>query len=127
MKIEHFALNVARPVEMAEWYCQHLGMSVARRQNEAPWTHFLADEAGQTVLEIYCNPPGEVPPYAAMNPLQVHLAFDSSDPTGDKTRLIEAGASLVEELHLPDGSHLIMLRDPWGLALQLCKRGQPLL
>jgi len=26
-----------------------------------------------------------------------------------------------------DGTRLIMLRDPWGLALQLCKRATPLL
>ena len=26
-----------------------------------------------------------------------------------------------------DGSRLIMLRDPWGLPLQLCKRSNPLL
>ena len=26
---------------------------------------------------------------------------------------------------MPDGSMLIMLRDPWGVALQLCQRSRP--
>jgi hypothetical protein len=33
----------------------------------------------------------------------------------------------VDEVRLKDGSHLVMMRDPWGLAIQLCKRGQPML
>jgi hypothetical protein len=74
------------------------------------------------LLEIYNNPPNQVPQYATMSPLQLHIAFVSQNPETDKDALIEAGATLVEELRLDDGSHLIMLRDPWGLALQLCKR-----
>jgi catechol 2,3-dioxygenase-like lactoylglutathione lyase family enzyme len=27
---------------------------------------------------------------------------------------------------LADGSHLKMLKDPWGFSIQLCKRGQPM-
>ena len=34
---------------------------------------------------------------------------------------------VVEEVRLDDGSLLIMMRDPWGLALQLCRRAKPLL
>jgi len=41
--------------------------------------------------------------------------------------LIEDGAGYVEEVNLPDGSKLIMMRDPWGLAIQLCKRGMPMI
>ena len=62
-----------------------------------------------------------------MDPLILHLAFESVNPAADAKRLIEAGARWVEEAHLDDGSHLVMLRDPWGLALQVCKRGKPLL
>lgn len=127
MRIEHVALNVADPVAVAAWYTQHLGFTVVRHIPVPTQTHFLADESGQTVIEIYCNPPDSVPDYAAMDPLQVHIAFVSPDPDTDTARLVAAGAHLVSELHLPDGSHLNMLRDPWGLALQLCKRATPLL
>lgn len=126
MKIEHIAFNVADPVAVADWYVTHLGLRIVRHIPVPTQTHFLADDAGETVIEIYCNPPEEVPDYAAMNPLQFHLAFVSESPAADRTRLVAAGATAVDELNFPDGSHLIMLRDPWGLALQLCKRAVPL-
>jgi glyoxylase I family protein len=127
MKLEHFALNVEEPLAMADWYVEHLGLKVVRQMKEAPYTTFLADTSGRIMIEIYCNPANEVPAYRDMNPLLVHLAFVSEKPGEDKERLQQVGASLVTEQHLDDGSHLVMLRDPWGLALQLCKRGTPML
>lgn len=127
MKIEHFAVNVADPLAMTEWYVQHLELKVVKKMDAAPFTRFLADDSGNVMLEIYNNPPDQVPPYATMNPLLLHLAFTSDDPQSDSRRLIEAGAAFVEEIRLDDGSFLIMLRDPWGLALQLCKRGRSML
>lgn len=126
MRLEHVAFNVADPVAVADWYCKHCGLRVVRHIPQPAHTHFLADEA-TTVLEIYCNPPDKVPDYRSMNPLLFHLALASADPTADAQRLIAAGASWVEELRTPDGSQLVMLRDPWGLALQLCRRTRPLL
>ncbi len=126
MKIEHIAFNVRDPVTVAAWYCTHFGLTVARHLPSPAQTHFLADDSGQTLLEIYCNPPDQVPDYPAMDPLIFHLAFSSAAPDLDSARLIAAGASPVDELHQPDGSHLVMLRDPWGLAVQLCKRALPL-
>jgi len=41
--------------------------------------------------------------------------------------LLAAGATLVKEEDLADGSYLVMMRDPWGLAIQLCRRGTPML
>lgn len=127
MEIEHFAINVDDPRAMTTWYETHLGMQTVRKIDAAPYTHFLADSSGRSVLEIYRNPPDDVPNYADLHPLQLHLAFNSTDPVADMNRLIEAGASLFEDQTLEDGSRLIMLRDPWGLALQLCHRARPLL
>ena len=127
MIIEHFALNVADPVAVAAWYVTHLGFQVIRHVDNATQTHFLADSAGHGVVEIYCNPPDQVPDYAALDPLIVHIALVSESPDTDRARLVAAGATYASEVRLPDGSQLTMLRDPWGLALQLCKRAAPLL
>lgn len=127
MKIEHFAINVANPLAMAQWYTLHLGMSVVSALPAAPFTHFLADESDNVMIEIYNNPPDLVPDYANMNPLICHLAFASTDVDGDAIRLIDAGATLIDHTHLADGTHLAMLRDPWGLAIQLCRRAKPML
>jgi catechol 2,3-dioxygenase-like lactoylglutathione lyase family enzyme len=127
MKIEHFALNVAEPAAMAAWYVENLGLSVAHKIETVPHIHFLSDSGGHVMLEIYNNPAAEVPRYRDMDPLLLHLAFVSADPLADAQRLEAAGARQVAEVHLADGGHLVMLRDPWGLALQLCKRAVPML
>lgn len=127
MKIEHFAINVAKPVEMADWYVKYLGLKIVRQATVAPFTTFIMDDSDQIMLEIYCNPADEVPDYRSLNPLIVHLAFVSEDPAQDAEKLQAGGAELVSDQYLEDGSHLIMMRDPWGLAIQLCKRGVPML
>ena len=127
MKIEHFALNVAEPHKMANWYFQHLGLVAVSRMEQAPFTCFLADDSGDVMIEIYNNPPNQVPDYAAMDPLLCHIAFVSENPLDDANRLMKAGATWVTEVKPVVGTHLVMLRDPWGLAIQLCKRAQPML
>lgn len=127
MKLEHVALNVQDPPAVAAWYGRHLGLTPVRAMDAPPYTHFLADDGGTVLLEIYNNPADAVPPYARMDPLLLHLAFVSDDPSHDQSRLLAAGASFVSEQRLGDGTHLVMLRDPWGLAFQLCKRGTPML
>lgn len=127
MKLEHFALNVEDPKGMAEWYVKHLGMLIVKQQDQAPFMTFLADDSGQVMIEIYRNPTDQVPRYRDMHPLIVHLAFVSAAPHEDKIRLEAAGATTVSDDVLEDGSHLVMMRDPWGLAIQLCKRATPML
>lgn len=127
MKFEHFALNVPDPQAMSLWYEEHLGLKVKKKMKEAPFMTFLADDSGTIMLEIYSNPKGETLDFTAFHPLAVHLAFVSKDPISDKSRLMAAGASELSDDNLPDGSHLVMLRDPWGICIQLCKRAIPML
>jgi glyoxylase I family protein len=127
MKLEHFALNVEDPIAMSKWYVTNLGLTIVRQQEKSPFMTFLADSSRRIMIEIYKNAAVEVPPYRDMNPLLVHIAFVSEDPEKDKNRLTGAGATCENEQKLEDGSHLVMMRDPWGLALQLCKRGSPML
>jgi catechol-2,3-dioxygenase len=127
MKLEHFALNVENPVEMAQWYVKNMGLKIVREQKTHPFTHFLADSSGRIMIEIYNNPSDQVPSYRTMNPLLVHLAFVSDSPENDKNRLLKCGATFDSEVRSDDGTHLVMMRDPWGLSVQLCKRGTPML
>lgn len=127
MKIEHFAINVKDPIAMAAWYVANMGMSIVRKSDGAALTHFLGDNSGQVMVEIYNNPPDQVPDYASMNPLLLHLAFVCENPNQKRAELEAVGATFAEEVHVKDGSHLVMMRDPWGLAIQLCKRGVPML
>lgn len=128
MKIEHVAINVEDPLQMARWYVEHLGFTVKRRVMEAPWAHFLADDSGTVMIEIYGNDSVPLPDYRAMHPGILHLAIVSDNVDADVERLTSAGASLDGEIQrLPNGDVMTFLRDPWGFTLQLVKRGQPMI
>ncbi len=124
MKLEHFALNVSNPREMAKWYVENLNFKIASSMNKEPFTHFLSDKNGG-MIEIYHNATGEILDFHNTHPLTVHLAFVSEDPDQDRLRLEKEGAFFVEEVKLQDGGHLVMMKDPWGVAIQFCKRGTP--
>jgi glyoxylase I family protein len=128
MRIEHFALQVPDPAAMADWYVAHLGCSVARSGGAPAHARFLLDGSGSVMAELYRNPLASVPDYAAMDPLLLHVAFLSDNPAADRDRLVRAGARVADDLMTnPAGDQVLMLRDPWGLALQLVKRAQPML
>ncbi len=127
MKIEHVAFNVTDPVAMAQWYETHLGMKTIRRLGPPTHIHFLADDGGQTVIEIYHNSKAPVPDYRATHPLVLHLAFMVDDVRSARARLLQAGATAAGEVTVTEnGDELAMLRDPWGVAVQLVKRRAPL-
>ena len=128
MRIEHVALNVSDPVAMAAWYCKHLGMRIVRKGPPPVNARFMAASTGNVILEIYTNPPDAVPDYAAMNPLLLHVAFLADDVAAARDKLVTAGASVVSDLEtLPNGDVILMLRDPWGLAIQFVKRAEAML
>ena len=128
MKIEHVALNVPDALSMARWYCEHLGLTVKRRVMEAPWAHFLADDNDCVMLELYSNTDFEFPEYTNIPPASLHIAFSSTDIPADTLRLKLAGATvLTEESPLPGGDSMAMLRDPWGVCLQLIQRAKPMI
>jgi catechol 2,3-dioxygenase-like lactoylglutathione lyase family enzyme len=125
MKFEHFALNVPDALAMTRWYAEHLGLSVLRQKAEVPYTTFLGDDTGRVFFEIYSNPAAPWPDHGADHPLVFHVAFFTRDAKAEAARLIAAGARAFAEETLPDGSVLVFVRDPWGLAVQLCQRAQP--
>jgi len=127
MKIEHFAFQSSDPVGMAAWYVEHLGMRVIKSSGEPTYTHFMDAGDGGVQIEFYRNENAPIPDYANQDPLVAHLAFVSADPEADAAPLIEAGATLQSgPLTTAAGDVLVMLRDPWGFPVQLCKRAQSL-
>lgn len=129
MKVEHTGLNVPMPAEMARWYAANLGMRIVRSSTGGTQTHFLADSAGGTMLEIYCNRSAPVPDYSAVDPLVLHICFTPDDDIAVvRDRLLAAGATALGELTTTgSGDRLAMLRDPWGVPIQLAKRAQPMI
>ncbi|MBQ1568433.1 MAG: VOC family protein [Kiritimatiellae bacterium] len=118
MKLEHVAIDVADPEALIKWWCENLGF-----RRSAPKSAFIIDDTGVMGLEVYRT--GETPSapdYPSMNPMTLHIAFVSEDVKADVDRLVAAGARL-EKLSLDNPAfHMAILRDPWGVPVQLCKR-----
>jgi catechol 2,3-dioxygenase-like lactoylglutathione lyase family enzyme len=112
---------------MAAWYEKHLHMRVVRKVDEGPFTRFIADQSGRVVLELF-HQNAPVPDYRSMDPMVLHVAFVSADIKKDWAALLAAGGSpAIEPKTSPDGDEMAFLRDPWGVCIQLVKRGKPLL
>ena len=125
MRLEHTGLQVPDPIAMGEWYVKHLGFVVKRAADTPVPVRFLADQTGRVMIEIYNNPTAPMPNYAAADPLLFHLAFVCEDIAGTIARLTAAGATVADgPVVTPAGDELAMLRDPWQVPIQLCKRGK---
>ncbi|MGF1634428.1 MAG: VOC family protein [Phycisphaerae bacterium] len=123
MKLEHLALNLPDPDAFSRWYVQHVGMKLVRSSPPPMNGRFLADASGAVMLEVYQNAAAPVPDYAAQNPLTLHVAFIAADVPAEAARLQAAGATLHDgPTTTPDGDVVCMLRDPWGVGLQLVQR-----
>lgn len=123
MKMEHIAFNVQHPILMASWYVEHLGMTVKRFSEDAPHVHFMADDSGTVMIEIYGNPDAPRTDFSKLQPPEIHLAFLSDDLAADVARLSAAGATVVADVHQLGEDMFAMLRDPWGMPVQLVRRG----
>lgn len=122
LAFEHFALNLKNPIEVSDWYCTHLQMKKVLEKKEAPFVTFLADSENRVVCELYYQPDFPITDFKNEHHLTFHFAFKTDNAETLKQKLITAGATLLDNTILNDGSHLVMLRDPWGLPLQLCQR-----
>jgi len=102
-------------------------MQVVRHVDVAPFTRFIADSAGRVVLEVY-HQDAPVPDYASYHHFVFHVAFMTNDVAGVRAGLLAAGATPATEVtHSPDGDVMTFVRDPWGIVIQLVRRGRPLL
>ena len=122
MRIEHFALNVAGAREMVQWYHQHLQMPIHVEHDAETYVAFIGEAPG--VLEIYENKQAACLSFEDMHQLTLHIAFASNNLAVDRDRLLHNGATFIEGEIDDEGYGLLMLRCPWGIAVQLCRRRQ---
>ena len=127
MKFEHTAYNVPEPAKHAAWYIDHLGMVMIRVGGGPTGIHFVGEPGGRFVMELYNNPAGPLPDYAAISMWTQHIAYTTENMDADRATILAAGGkSEGDPFVLPSGDTTAFLRDPWGLCIQLIKRLKPL-
>lgn len=128
MRLEHIAFNVGDVKALVAWYVANLDMRIIRQFDEPPFIHFLVDSSGQSLIEVYSNPAGELPDYASFHPVTFHLAYAVEDIEAMQMRLVAAGAKSGGDIEQNVvGDKLAFLRDPWGITIQLVQRTSPML
>jgi len=109
---------------MAEWYCRHLGFRHIRGGgSDSDGVAFIVDGAEETVLEIFKLPDVDALPLHDFASIQLHIAIDCRTPYDTAMALVKHGAEFVGEAPrnaYPGEKYLI--RDPWGLVIQLLDR-----
>jgi catechol 2,3-dioxygenase-like lactoylglutathione lyase family enzyme len=128
MRPEHVALNVPDPLAMVEWYKRNLNMTVKRAGGPPTHTTFFADVSGNILLELFSNTDFPMLELGRLHPMSLHLAFMTDDIESTKRAMGAAGATLEEDVtKIPTGDLMLMMRDPWGFALQFAQRSSPML
>jgi Glyoxalase-like domain len=82
---------------------------VQREQDWEPEFVMLVDPAGRRLpvsLQLASSPPAE--------PVRVHADLYTREQARPVDRLVELGATRVDDWPYPDGADLIVLRDPEG-------------
>ncbi len=124
---EHIMFNVPDPLAMIKWYCDNLGMVVVRKGTAPTYSSFIADSGKHMMLEL-----GNFADYPRMDFAKIdlnsmHLAFVVNNIKRIKEKLISAGATVAQDLFkTPGGDQVMVLRDPWGLAIQFLERADPM-
>ena len=121
--LEHIAIVVKDPAAMVAWWERNLGFRTTLRRPGG--SAFIVDGSGRIAFEVY-GPQKDcpAPDYSKMPILQLHFGFHSDDVEADIRRLLAAGATMVVRENAP-GLEGAILRDPFGIPIQLMKREKP--
>ena len=121
----HIGLNVQNKEEIETWYVKNLDAKIVRSVPGA--MSFLADPSGRVILELYENPSAPTLDYGNTHFLTLHIAFLADDPKTKGDELVKAGAVIVDPWRETEaGDQLVMLKDPFGISIQLVKRRNPM-
>lgn len=128
IRFEHIGINVTDPIAAAKWYSENLGMIIIRKGSAPNFSTFVADSSIHMMIEFTYNKDYPTIEQLNLNYDSFHLAFCVNDILTIKERLINAGASVLDDLHkTSSGDQILVLRDPWGLSIQFVKRVNPMI
>ena len=128
VRFEHIALNVEDPGAAAAWYRDNMGMKIVRAGEKFASKRFVSDAGGNMMFEFYYSEKAASSDWSAVDNHTLHIAFAVDDVQAVHDRLVAAGAKPDWEVEtIGEGDVITIVRDPWGIAIQLLKRAKPML
>jgi catechol-2,3-dioxygenase len=124
MSIEHIGLCVDEPFDMADWYVKNLNFTILKKDgSKNDGVVFIEDSKGKTILELYNAPGIERINFSSLTPLQFHIAIEVENPYEKSLDLEKVGAKIEgESIRNNYKGEKYMVRDPWGVTLQILNR-----
>lgn len=122
--IEHIGFIVKDSESMALWYKEVLGYSILNAFETANGhVAFIQCSQSGLIFELITDRSLPCIEDVLSHPLQLHIAFKSSDIEADKIRLLEKGAEFVTDCPTTDpDAQVLIVKDPWGNFIQLARR-----
>jgi catechol 2,3-dioxygenase-like lactoylglutathione lyase family enzyme len=122
--IEHIGLVVKDSEGMARWYNEALGFIVLNSfDTQNGHVAFIKCSQSGLIFELITDKTLAPIEDALTHPLQLHIAFKSSDIEADKNRLRGLGAEFVTDCATSDpDATVLIVKDPWGNFIQLARR-----
>jgi len=128
VRFEHIALNVDDPGAAAQWYRDNMGMKIVQAGEGFDSKRFVSDAGGNMMFEFYHSEKAPAPNWGAVDNHTLHIAFVVDDVQAMHDKLVAAGAKPDWEVEATgEGDVITIVRDPWGIAIQLLKRAEPML
>lgn len=126
--IQHIGFNVNNPIEITNWYIQNLDMKLIRTGKAPQYVTFIADSGSNMEIEFYNKEKVDKIDFQKIDVMSFHFAFLTDSINLIESKLIAAGAKLIDKTtETPAGDKVAMLRDPWGMPLQLVQRSIPMI
>jgi catechol 2,3-dioxygenase-like lactoylglutathione lyase family enzyme len=122
--IEHIGFVVKDSEAMARWYQEALGFNVLNSfETENGHVAFIQCRQTGLIFELITDRKLACIEEVLSHPLQLHIAFKSSNIEADKNRLLELGAEFVTDCATGDPeASVLIVKDPWGNFIQLAQR-----
>lgn len=122
--IEHIGFVVKDSESMARWYQEALGFNVLNSfETENGHVAFIQCSQTGLIFELISDSTLVCIEGVLSHPLQLHIAFKSSNIEADKNRLLELGAEFVTDCATADpDATVLIVKDPWGNYIQLAQR-----
>jgi len=122
--IEHIGFVVKDSESMARWYQEGLGFNILNSfDTENGHVAFIQCSQTGLIFELISDHNLACVEDSLTHPLQLHIAFKSSDIEADKNRLLELGAEFVTDCTTVDpDAKVLIVKDPWGNFIQLAQR-----
>lgn len=124
MRIEHIGFLVSEPISIGNWYKEYLNLKIIKSfGNNEEGAVFLKDAKTGTILEFGKFKETLNFNYNELKPLQIHIAIECQDPLELAKKLESAGAMIIGESPKAEvKNERILVKDPWGITIQLINR-----